>query len=93
MDPLQIQITHHQEPQEEQQPSEEMRQLIERNNVVPVTLQTSVPNSNGISSILPQLIQQMVPSSTPAVIQVQSSANGTTYICTPELIETYRRIQ
>ena len=87
-----LQIQEHQGSQEDVQQCQ-LRQLLDRNSVVPLTIQTSVGNSNGVNNIIPQILQQMVPTSTPAVIQVQSTSNGTTYICSPEILETYRRMQ
>lgn len=87
-----LQIQEHQRSQEDVQQCQ-LRQLLDRTGVVPLTIQTSVANSNGVNNIIPQILQQMVPNSTPAVIQVQSTSNGTTYICSPEILETYRRMQ
>lgn len=83
------QIDQHQGSQEDVQQCH-LRELLHRSNVVPLTIQAS---SNGVNNIIPQILQQMVPTSNSAVIQVQSASNGTTYICSPEILETYRRLQ
>lgn len=70
---------------------QDLGQLLDRSNVI--SLQSSASAPNGVNNMIPHIIQQIVPTSSSAVIQVQSSSDGTTFICSPEILETYQRMQ